>query len=132
LRRPSPITKVRSYFELSISVPIRRSVKPGEAHRLRRRVVHGEDHLKDRRSAGIGLRGELLHQALEGHVLMGIGAQAGLANAREQLDEAVFGTRARARSTSALMKKPMSFSVSGCVRLVIEVPTRKSLCPVER
>ncbi len=56
----------------------------GEGHGLARRVLEGEHHLEERGAAHVALGLELLHQALEGHVLVGVGAEAGLAHASEE------------------------------------------------
>jgi hypothetical protein len=70
---------------------------------------------KMRRAAEIAHGLELLHQALEGQLLVGIGPQAGLAHPGEQLDEGELSSRVGAEN-EVLRKKPISPSVSGCVR----------------
>ena len=52
-----------------------------------RRVLQDEHHLEERRAAEIALGLQLLHQLLEGHVLVRVRAQARLAHPREQLAE---------------------------------------------
>ena len=54
---------------------------------------------------------ELLHQLLEGDLLVGVGAQRGVAHARQQLAEGRVVAR-RVRSTSVLTKRPISPSSS--------------------
>ena len=55
--------------------------------RLGRGVLEDEHHLEERRAAPVALGRDLLHQALEGEILVGVGAEAGLLHAREQLRE---------------------------------------------
>ncbi len=64
-----------------------RELHAREAQALAGRVLEVEDHLEERRAAGIRLRLELLHQALEGHVLVGVGAERDLLDPAEELLE---------------------------------------------
>ena len=76
------------------------------------------------------LRLQLLDQPLEGHVLVGVGAQRRLPGpgpaARGRADPG----RGRSRRTRVLTKKPISSSVSSRLRPAIGVPTTMSSCPV--
>jgi hypothetical protein len=85
--------------------------------------------LEERGAAEIALGGELLHQALEGRVLVGIGAEAGLLDLVEQLFEGAL-VRERLRRTRVLTKKPISRSVSARVRLAMGEPMTTSAGPV--
>jgi hypothetical protein len=61
---------------------------PGQVDAPVRVMVEGEEGLDERRAAGVALRLQLLHQLLEGQVLVGVGPQAGLAHPPEQRPEA--------------------------------------------
>ena len=65
----------------------RREAEIGERERPARRVLKVEDHLEQRRAAGITLGIEPLHQPLEGRVLVRIGPEANLAHPRNQVPE---------------------------------------------
>ncbi len=77
-------------------------------------------------------RGRLVHQQVEGQVLVILRLQPALAHLVQQLAERHFtsGVRSELRMTSVLTKNPMRPSSSGRVRLAIGVPTQESLCPV--
>ena len=73
---------------------------------------------------------QLLHEFLEGEILVRVGAERRLADAREQLAEARIAGEIACASTSVLTKKPISPSISTRVRPAIGVPTAMSSCPV--
>ena len=52
------------------------AVSPAASASRRGGVLQGEHHLEERRAAQVALRLQLLHQPLEGHVLVGVGARA--------------------------------------------------------
>ena len=126
IQRPPPSpsgvscsTSVSSNLAMAPACASKRAQRqPGEREVRGRRVLELEHHLEQRRAAEIALGLELLHQLLEGHVLVGVGPQRHLAHARA----AARGTSAspetaRVRSTSVLTKKPMSASAPrGCGR----------------
>ncbi len=51
-------------------------------------VLQGEEHLEERGAAEVPLQSQLLHQLLEGHVLVRVAAQCGLPHLGEQRPEA--------------------------------------------
>ncbi len=55
--------------------------------RRRGRVLQGEDDLEERAATHVARGLQHLHQSLEGHVLVGIGAQRGLLHLPQQVDE---------------------------------------------
>ncbi len=59
----------------------------GQVHFLRRGVLQGKERLEERCAAQVPRRVELLHQLLEGHVLVLVGAQGGLTHLPQQLEE---------------------------------------------
>ncbi len=77
----------------------RLEAQPGH-HRDARGVVAAherEHHLEERRPAGVSDRLELLHQLLEGNVLVGVGPQGAFAHAGEELAERGRVVQARAQ-----------------------------------
>ena len=91
-----------------------------------RRVLQNEHDLEQRIAAQVAIGPELLHQLLEGQVLVGVGAQAVSRTRVQQLAEAGSSDRS-ARSTSVLTKKPISLSISARLRPAIGVPTHHIL-----
>ncbi len=61
------------------------------------RVLQDEHHLEQRRAAEAALRLQRIHQLLEGHVLVGVGAQRRLTHAGEQLSDGELPVQLRAQ-----------------------------------
>ena len=61
--------------------------EPGQGHLGHGGVQEGEEDLEERRAAEVALGLEFLDELLEGQVLVGIGAEGGLAHAAQQLAE---------------------------------------------
>ena len=66
------------------------AIIPGAEGRLGA-VLEAEGHLHDGAPAGVALRTQGLHQALEGDVLVGVGPQAGLPHPGQELAEGAPG-----------------------------------------
>ena len=94
----------------------------GQSHVVR------EQHLEERRVAQIALRVQRLDEPLERHLLMGEAAEQP-SRARGASSSANVGSPATVvRSTSVLVKKPISGSVSSWWRPETGVPTTMSSC----
>ncbi len=90
-----------------------------------RSVLQDEHHLEQ---GGVGeapLRSQLLDQALERDVLMGIGGESGLAHPAEKLAERGVPEKSP-RRTSVLTKNPIRSSISSRLRPATGVPTARS------
>ena len=68
--------------------------QPVEAVDAVGRVQHVEHHLHQRREVAVAARREFLHQGVERHVLVRVGLQRGVLDAREQLGERELGVDA--------------------------------------
>ena len=127
--RPPSSRAARLRSNLAASPPGQRlHLRPPSVQRARVQVLEVEHHLEERRVRSERSGGQLLHQPLEGHVLVREGAQRGLADAAQR-SRTVGPPPRSARRTSVLTKKPISPSSSTRLRPAIAVPTLTSSVP---
>ena len=95
----------------------------------RRGLLEDEHGLEERVAPQVAVRRQLLHQLLEGQVLVGVGVQGGGAHPAAELPEGRDRPTRSSRSASVLVKKPISPSISSRLRLAIGEPTTTSSWP---
>ena len=94
-----------------------------------RRVLQGEHHLEERRAAQVALGLELLDQLLEGQVLVGVGAERGLAHAAQQLAEGGVAVEAGAQHERVDEEADEALQSPRGVRPAMGEPTTMSSWP---
>ena len=126
--RPRPLPPPASGRTCCAALRLHRAdgTSPASPCRALLHVLQDKHHLEQRGMAQVapGLHG--LHQHLEGHVLVGIGAQR-RPRARAAADRGRSARRSGRRAcTRVLTKKPISPSSSPRLRLAMGVPTQMS------
>ncbi len=130
-----PPSSVRNMARSNFAVPRRIALDPlhveaGHRPPPGRRVVQRERRLEQRIARQVALRRQLLHQLLEGQVLMGVGVERPVAHAAPGIAGTWDCPTGRRAARACSRRKPIIGSSSGRVRPAVGTPTATSSCPL--